>query len=83
MTIDRGSSIEIKNIYGYHYEGGHTGKAVNLLGELVRFFPAGISKNQKNNRITDPYRPPVSATVLDDIPLVAKSGHKLPTGSRE
>ena len=32
---------------------------------------------------TDPYRPPVGATPLDDIPFVTKSGEELPSGRTE
>jgi hypothetical protein len=84
LTVDRGRSIEIEDIYGHHYEGDHTGKGVDLPGEHIRNFPTGISQNKKNRRIiTDPYRPPASEALLDDIPFVAKSGHKLPTVSRK
>jgi hypothetical protein len=84
LTVDRGRGIEIEDIYGDHYEGGHTGEGVNLPGEHVGFFPLEYRRTKKSMRIsTDPYRPPVSETLLDDIPLVAKSGHKLPTGSRK
>jgi hypothetical protein len=78
LTVDRGRIIEIKDIYGNHYEGGHTGKRVNLPGEHVRFFfPLEYRRTKKNWRIiTHPYRPPAPGTLLDDIPLVSKSGHK-------
>lgn len=36
---------------------------------------------KKAPKITDPYRPAVGATPLDDTQLIVKSCHKLPTGS--
>jgi len=55
LTVERSRRIEIKDIYGYHYEGGHTGKGVNLPGKHVRFFPLEYRRTKKNRRIiTDP-----------------------------
>ena len=60
LTVDRRSSIEIKEIYGYHYEGGHTGKGVDLPSERVRVFPLEYCRiKAKENQ----YRP-ISSTCI-------------------
>jgi hypothetical protein len=48
------------------------------------FSHSNITEQRRTGEIiTDPYRPPESEALLYDIPFVAKSGHKLPTGSRK
>jgi hypothetical protein len=59
LAVDRGCSIEIKDIYGYHYKGDHTGKGVNLPDEHVRLLSTGISQNKEKQE--DHYRP-ISST---------------------
>lgn len=59
LAVDRGRSIEIIDIYGYHREGDHTGKGVNLPDEHVRLLPTGILQDKEKQ---EKYYRPISST---------------------
>jgi hypothetical protein len=88
LTDRRGGQVEVNDGHDRNQEGGDACKGVNLPKgqEEISRIQSGAhfwGRRECCGKVlvyTDPYRPPVAYTSLDDVPLVVKSSEELPSG---
>ena len=82
LTTNWGVEVKNNEVGNYSHKGCHVQKRIDLSKEKSALrLPRSQRFFNEEAVVTDPDRPPVAATTLDNAPLKVKSRKKLPAGN--